>query len=399
MNAIAETPTPKTPATEAPATATAIRRLVLADFRSYPTLDLALDARMIVVTGENGSGKTNLLEAISMLAQGRGLRRAELSACARVGGFGGFAVSAELDIGEGRRQFGTGLDPAQGGQPAARRYRVDREPVPSARAFSDHLRIVWLTPAMDSLFNGAPGDRRRFLDRLVLAVDAEHGARVSALERALRQRNRVLEDGPGADRAWLEAIEREVAELAVAVAAARAETVSRLAALIATRPEAVSPFPWADVAIEGDVEALCADHSALEAEDRYRAMLRDNRPRDAAAGRTLIGPQASDLVVRHGPKAMPASLCSTGEQKALLVGLVIAHARLVAALSGLAPIILLDEIAAHFDAMRREALFETLAAMPSQVWMTGADVSAFTSIVGTAAVLDVEPGRVSGQVT
>jgi DNA replication and repair protein RecF len=374
----------------------AISRLTLADFRSYATLDLAVDARLVAVTGENGGGKTNLLEAISMLAQGRGLRRAELGACARSGGSGGFAVSARIETADGPRQFGAGLEPGLGGAPPTRRFRVDREPVGSARAFADHLRVVWLTPAMDSLFNGAPGERRRFLDRLVLAVDAEHGARVAALERALRQRNRVLEDGAGADRAWLDAIEREVAELAVAVAAARVETVSRLASLIEAGRDADSAFPWAEVAIEGEVERLCATHAALEAEDRYRAALRDNRARDAAAGRALVGPQASDLLVRHGPKGVEAALCSTGEQKALLTGLVIAHARLVAALSGLAPVILLDEIAAHFDAARRLALFETLAGLPSQVWMTGAEASAFAPIVGRSLMLRVEPGRVFG---
>ncbi len=378
---------------EAPARGSpaAIRRLVLADFRSYPALDLAVPGRAIVVTGENGSGKTNLLEAISMLAQGRGLRRAEFSACARVGGPGGFAVSAAIDTADGPHQFGTGLEPAIGDQPPLRRFRMDREPAGSARAFADHLRIVWLTPAMDGLFGGPPGERRRFLDRLVLAVDAEHGARVSALERALRGRNRLLEEG--GERAWLDAVEREVAELAVAVAAARGETVGRLAALTA-EAAADSPFPWARVRVHGEVEALCASHTALEAEDRYRAILRDARARDAAAGRTLIGPQASDLLVRHGPKDVEAALCSTGEQKALLVGLVLAHARLVAAMSGLAPVILLDEIAAHFDAARRLALFEALAGMTSQVWMTGADEAVFAPLTGRAAVLRVEPGRV-----
>lgn len=373
----------------------AIRRLVLADFRSYATLDLRVTGKLVVASGENGSGKTNLLEAISLLSQGRGLRRAELSACARQNGGGGFAVSAELETSSGPVQYGTGLEPGQGGQAAARRYRVDREPVTSARAFAAHLRLVWLTPAMDSLFNGPPGERRRFLDRLVLAVDDGHGTRVAALERALRQRNRVLEEWPRADRAWLDAIEREVAELAVAVAAARAETVTRLSQLIDATRDAASLFPWADVRIEGDVETLCAGIPALEAEDRYRALLRDSRARDAAAGRTLSGPQTSDLVVRHGPKDIEAGLCSTGEQKALLTGLVIAHARLVAGLSGLAPVILLDEIAAHFDAARREALFDTLSGLPGQVWMTGADLAAFAPVVARAQVLSVAPGRVS----
>lgn len=372
----------------------AIRRLVLADFRSYATLDLRVTGKLIVVSGENGSGKTNLLEAISLLAQGRGLRRAEFSACARQNGSGGFAISAELETSSGLVQYGTGLEPGPAGQAATRRYRIDREPVTSARAFAACLRLVWLTPAMDGLFNGPPGERRRFLDRLVLAVDDGHGTRVAALERALRQRNRVLEDWPRCDRAWLDAIEREVAELAVAVAAARTETVTRLAQVIDATRDTASLFPWADVRIEGDVETLCAGLPALDAEDRYRALLRDGRPRDAAAGRALSSPQTSDLVVRHGPKDIEAGLCSTGEQKALLTGLVIAHARLVAGLSGLAPVILLDEIAAHFDAARREALFDTLSGLSGQVWMTGADLTAFSPVLNRAQILSVAPGRV-----
>lgn len=370
-----------------------IRRLVLADFRSYAALDLAITAKLVVVTGDNGSGKTNLIEAISMLAQGRGLRRADLSDCVRRGGTGGFAVSVELDTPAGGVQLGTGLEPASDGAPAQRRNRVDREPVGSARAFADHIRLVWLVPAMDQLFAGSPGERRRFLDRLVLAVDAEHGTRVAAMERALRQRNRVLEDGARADGAWLDAIEREVAQIGVAVAAARVETLAKLEALLRGRDS--SPFPWAVVALAGEIEALCAAHPALEVEDRYRAILKAARPRDAAAGRTLIGPQAADLLVRHGPKDVEAGLCSTGEQKALLVGLVLAHARLVADLSGIAPIVLLDEIAAHLDEQRRAALFGELEGLPGQVWMTGADASAFAPLGERAQQLFVTPGTVS----
>ena len=370
-----------------------IRRLILADFRSYPTLDLPVTANLVAVVGDNGSGKTNLIEAISMLAQGRGLRRADLSDCVRRGGGGGFAVSVELAARDDIVRLGTGLEPAPDGGPAQRRHRVDREPVPSARAFADHIRLVWLTPAMDQLFAGSPGERRRFLDRLVLAVDAEHGTRVAAMERALRQRNRVLEDGARADGAWLDAIEREVAQIGVAVAAARVETLSKLETMLLGRDS--SPFPWAVVALAGEIEALCAAHPALEVEDRYRAMLKAARPRDAAAGRTLVGPQAADLLVRHGPKDVEANLCSTGEQKALLVGLVLAHARLVADLSGIAPIVLLDEIAAHLDERRRGALFDELEALPGQVWMTGADAGAFTPLGGRAQWLDVTPGAVS----
>jgi len=264
----------------------------------------------------------------------------------------------------------------------------------SARAFGDHLRIVWLTPAMDGLFAGPPGERRRFLDRLVLTVDTEHGARANALERALRNRNRLLEEEPG-EALWLDAAERELAELAVAVAAARHETVSRLAALINRDKDMESPFPWADIALAGDIEALVPLRPAVEIEDHYRRLLRDNRTRDAAARRTLIGPQASDLVVRHGPKGIEAARSSTGEQKALLVGLVLAHARLVAAMSGIAPLLLLDEIAAHFDARRRAALYAGLSVAGGQVWMTGADPATFAALAGRARMFSISPGRIA----
>jgi DNA replication and repair protein RecF len=370
----------------------AIRRLILADFRSYRELDLALQAGMVVFSGENGAGKTNLLEALSFLTAGRGLRRAELAECARMDGRGTFSLSVELTTHFGTIQLGTGTELLPEGG-LARRYRFDREPIASIRSFADHLRVVWLTPGMDGLFAGAAGERRRFLDRLVLAVDADHGTRVNALERALRNRNRLLEEG-GTDRLWLDAAERETAELAVAVAAARQETVTRLAALIARDKDETSPFPWARLDLKGEVEALVAARPALEAEDIYRAILRDNRGRDAAAGRTLIGPQTADLLVRHGPKDVEAARASTGEQKALLVGLVLAHAALVGDLSGIKPLVLLDEIAAHFDSLRRQALYERLENLGAQVFMTGADIDAFRPLQGRAQMLHVEAGAV-----
>lgn len=371
-----------------------VRRLLLADFRSYEALDLMAEGDLIVLVGENGAGKTNILEAISLLTPGRGLRRADLADCAREGGGGGWAVSVELEDEDHRVQLGSGRDNADSSQPQSRKCRIDRVAVGSARAFADHVRVVWLTPSMDGLFTGPAGDRRRFLDRLVLAVDAEHGPRVTALERALRNRNRLLEDR-FADSVWLDAAEREIAGIAVAVAAARSETVSRLAALITEGRDANSPFPWADLALAGELEAMIPDMPALEIEDRYRAMLRASRARDAAAGRTLVGPQASDLVVRHGPKNADAARSSTGEQKALLVGLVLAHARLVASMSGLVPLVLLDEIAAHFDPLRRGALYDSLADLGAQVWMTGADPSAFADLRERATILRVSPGQVS----
>ncbi|MET0368294.1 MAG: DNA replication/repair protein RecF, partial [Methylobacterium sp.] len=318
-----------------------LSRLIVRDFRNHADLDLKPGARLVALVGENGAGKTNILEAISLFAPGRGLRRAEFSAMARNGGPGGFAVSLTLDRDGAGHRLGTGMEPPGFDGRASRLCRVDGAPASSPVAFSEFFRVVWLTPDFDALFRGPAGDRRRFLDRLVLAVDAGHGTRVSALERALRSRNRLLEE-PGQDARWLDAIEREIAELGVAVALARRETVERLDQLIAQSRDDAQPFPWASVRLEGDLDDLVAVWPAIEAEDRFRQALRQGRPRDRAAGRTLSGPQTSDLVVRHGPKDVPAGTASTGEQKALLIGLVLAHARLVRAMSGIAPAILLD---------------------------------------------------------
>jgi DNA replication and repair protein RecF len=372
-----------TAATSAPS----VRRLTLSDFRSYAALDCRFETRMIALFGENGAGKTNLLEALSLFSPGRGLRRAELAECARRGGAGGFAVSIEVDTDGATTQLGHGLTAA-----GERLFRIDRAPVNSARAFADHVRALWLTPAMDGLFSGPAGERRRFLDRLALGVDAEHGARANKLERALRNRNRLLEEGVG-DRRWLDAAEQEIAALGVAVAAARRETVSRLAALIAAGRDDDSPFPWADVSIEGELEGRLQREPALAVEEWYRGELSASRRRDAAAGRTLIGPQASDLAVRHGPKNEAARACSTGEQKALLMGLTLAHAKLVSAMTGQAPLLLLDEVAAHFDTKRREALYQELQGLGGQIWMTGADPALFEPLRASAELVLVTPGR------
>lgn len=368
-----------------------ILKLTLSNFRNYHTASLAAEAKTIVLVGPNGAGKTNLIEAISFLAPGRGLRRATLDEVAFSEGDGSWAVAAEVEGALGLATLGTGIDrPAEDDAPPQRKYRVDREPAGSAAAFADHLRIIWLTPAMDTLFSGAPSERRRFLDRLVLAVDAEHGSRVNALERSLRSRNRLLED-VRPDPHWLDAVEHETAELAVAVAGLRVETVRRLTAVLADRKG--SAFPAADIALNGWIEQLVAGHPAAEIEERYRGVLRDNRARDAAAGRTLDGPHLTDLTVVYADKGVAAADASTGEQKALLIGLVLAHARLITAMTGLAPVLLLDEVVAHLDPARRGALQEELAQLKSQVWMTGADPALFAEIDGTATMVDVDSGR------
>jgi DNA replication and repair protein RecF len=370
-----------------------IKRLILQDFRSYPALDLVLDAPSVALVGENGAGKTNILEAISLFSPGRGLRRADFVDMARQDGPGGFSISLALDTPHGEHRLGAGAALSPEGR-LQRIGRIDGETASSAAAFAEHLRLVWLTPDLDALFRGPGGDRRRFLDRFVLAVDSEHGARVNALDRALRSRNRLLED-EFADARWLDSVEREVAELGVAVAAARRETVDRLGALILESRDDSSPFPFATLTLTGDLDALVASLPAVDAEDRYRAILREHRARDRAAGRTLVGPQASDLAVRHGPKDIPADTASTGEQKALLIGLVLAHARLVCAMTGQAPLVLLDEIAAHLDPRRRRALFDTLVTLGGQVWMTGADEALFGELGEESVVFKVDCGQVS----
>jgi DNA replication and repair protein RecF len=246
---------------------------------------------------------------------------------------------------------------------------------------------------MDGLFNGPASERRRFLDRLVLAVDAEHMTRVNALERALRSRNRLLEEARP-DPHWLDAVEHETAELAVAVTAQRVETVRRLQHALAARKGA-SAFPTAEIALAGWMEQLVPLQPAVAVEDRYRATLRDNRPRDAAAGRTLDGPHLSDLAVVHAGKNIAAAAASTGEQKALLIGLVLAHAELLTDMSGFAPVLLLDEVVAHLDPARRTALYAELEALGAQAWLTGADAAVFAELAVRADVLEVSPGQVA----
>jgi DNA replication and repair protein RecF len=375
-------------------TASRIHRLVLTHFRNYRAASLVTRGDVVVLVGPNGAGKTNCIEAISFLSPGRGLRRATLDDVADIQGDGAWAVSAEVEGALGLATLGTGIDAPGGEAPATgRRCRIDREPVNSAAAFGDHLRMVWLTPSMDGLFMGAASERRRFFDRLVLAIDSEHSARVSALDRSLRSRNRLLEVRNFDDH-WCDAIERETAELAVAVAATRGQTLSRLAAMLRTRGSD-SAFPAADIALDGWMENALLNEPATAVEDRYREILRNGRARDAAAGRTLDGPHLTDLQVVYSPKNMPARDASTGEQKALLIGLVLAHATLVAETTGITPLLLLDEVVAHLDPARRKALFDELAKLRAQVWMTGADPLAFTEIGGSGEMFEVDSGRIT----
>jgi DNA replication and repair protein RecF len=375
-------------------TASRILRLTLTHFRNYRAATLETHGGVIVLAGPNGAGKTNCIEAISFLSPGRGLRRATLEDVADNQGDGSWAVSAQVEGALGLATLGTGIDaPVADASSTSRRCRIDREPVTSATAFGDHLRMVWLTPAMDGLFLGPASERRRFFDRLVLAIDGEHSARVAALDRSLRSRNRLLEVRNYDDH-WCDAIERETAELAVAVAAMRGQTAARLGAMLRARGQ-TSPFPSAEIALDGWMENALLSEPATAVEDRYRDILRQGRARDAIAGRTLDGPHLTDLQVIYAPKNTPARDASTGEQKALLIGLVLAHAGLVAEMTGITPLLLLDEVVAHLDPRRRAALFDELAALGAQVWMTGADPAAFADVGPSGEIFSVEAGQIS----
>lgn len=376
----------------------AIVSVRLTDFRNYASLALETGERHVVLAGDNGAGKTNLLEALSLLSPGRGLRRATFTEMARAGGAGSFAVATELSGPTGRVKIGTGLGAASAGdeedERGGRIVRIDGQPAKRVEELVEHIRLLWLTPASDGLFTGPASDRRRFLDRLVVALDPEHSARVASFEKAMRGRNKLLE-APRPDGGWLGAIEAQMAELGLAIAAGRVEAVGHLAGLIEATRDAASPFPHAELALAGGLEAqIASGRATLDIELTYRQALYDGRARDAAAGRTLDGPHRSDLVVRHGPKDMPADQSSTGEQKALLVGLILAQAHLIARLSGRAPVLLLDEITAHLDRHRRAGLFDALDALGGQCFMTGTDRTVFEPLGARATILEVDHGLV-----
>lgn len=369
---------------------TSISRLKLTDFRNYAAASLVLDSRHVVLTGENGAGKTNLMEAISFLSPGRGFRRAVLTDVPRVGADGGFAIFVDLDGMQGEVAIGTGTEPGDG-ESVSRKLRINGTPAKSTEELSDHLNVLWLTPSMDGLFTGSSSDRRRFLDRLVLSLDPTHARRASDFERAMRSRNRLLSEGRF-DPSWLSAIETQMAELGIAMAAARQEMLGLLQSLSVNSAE--TPFPTPALALEGFMDGGM-DRPAADLEEDYLATLRNGRGRDAAAGRTLEGPHRVDLLVRHQEKNIEASRCSTGEQKALLIGLILAHARLTADMTGFAPILLLDEIAAHLDEGRRATLFDLVDGLGGQAFMTGTDQSMFAALGDRAQFFTVSHGSVT----
>ena len=347
-----------------------------------------------MLTGSNGAGKTNVLEALSFLAPGRGLRRAKAEDLLRAGsGQAPWGVAASVRTPEGDVEIGTGRDPdaALAGR-EKRLVRIDGQTARGQVELAEHMSAVWLTPQMDRLFLEGASARRRFLDRLIYGFDPAHAGRVSAWEKAARERNKLLGDG-NRDASWLKALEGTMAEKGVAVAAARLDMAVRLDAAC---QRAEGPFPRAKVAVSGTVEGWLADgRPALEAEDRLGDILARSRDDDARSGSASDGPNRSDMAVTHIAKDMPAGLCSTGEQKALLIAIVLADARLRAAERGAPPVLLLDEVAAHLDEERREALFHEIEALGGQAWLTGTDETAFAPLKGRAKFLRVEDAVVS----
>ena len=368
---------------------------MLTNFRSYASATIDTNGRPVVLSGPNGAGKTNLLDAISLLSPGRGLRGAKLSEHVRKGPAAPdaalWAVAATIARGEETYEIGTGLVPiASGGE--RRTVRMNGAPAQSSADLASVVQMLWLTPAMDRLFIEGASGRRRFLDRLVLGFDASHARTSVRYETAMRERARLLKFGPR-DPSWLDGLESEMSETGIAIAAARATTVECLNAALSVRRSAGS-FPCAQLSLTGEVDAWLLDCSLPEAEQRLRARLAALRTRDAESGRTGAGPHQSDLSARHTEKRAEARDCSTGEQKSLLISIVLADAwELARRNDGLCPVLLLDEVAAHLDAKRRSALFEEILSIGAQTWMTGTDVSLFSDLAGNAELFAVDEGR------
>ncbi len=369
-----------------------LTRLTLSNFRCYDAARVEdLSSGLIVLYGANGAGKTNILEAISLLTPGRGLRNAALEEMQRKESPRSFAIAAQVETGGAEVALGTGLD----ADAYKRIVRINGVPAKSQLALADYLSALWLTPQMDRLFTDSASGRRRFFDKLVFTFDPAHAGRVTRYENAMSQRSKLLREGKGDDH-WLRALETQMAETGIAIAAARLDFIQRLQAGIdAGDREEDLFFPRAKLALSGTVEELLRSTPALEVEQMLLYQLSQSRNRDAETGGASSGPHKSDLLVRFAAKDMPADQCSTGEQKALLIGLILSHARLIKSEKGDVPLLLLDEVAAHLDERRRAALFERLIHLGGQVWMTGTDQSLFSAIQKNAAFYGVHNAEIT----
>lgn len=379
-----------------------LQRLVLTDFRNYGRAEIQVDRRPVVLTGPNGAGKTNLLEAISFLIPGRGLRHARLPEVDRfVGGSAGneprraaWGIAATVNRPEAQIELGTGRDPATLGGRERRLVKIDGNLAGGQSALASVLSVAWLTPQMDRLFLDGATQRRKFIDRLVFGLDPDHAKRLGQYDHLLHERVQVLRNEGEASRdpAWLSALEQQIAERGIAISAARRDLIGRLTEAMAA---GTGPFPRAQLRMEGAVDSWLGEMPALAAEERLRDMLAYSRAADGESGGALWGPHRSDLLAIHETNRMPAALCSTGEQKALLVATVLAFARLLADLRGRTPLLLLDEVAAHLDETRRLALFQELRLLGLQAWLTGTDAAFFAPLAGDAQFFDVRDARIA----
>lgn len=367
-----------------------VGKISLLHFRNYLDLQIYVDARPVILTGNNGSGKTNLLEAISMLVPGRGLRKAALGDLQNHQSKEPWAVATELRTLFGPLNIGTGRDP-ENTETDRRLVQIDGKNMRSQNVLAEHLVMTWITPDMDRILAEGPGARRKFLDRLAYGFDPAHSGRVQRYEKSLRERLRLLREGV-ADAAWLNALEDEMAQTGVAIAAARRYMIRQLQTAIA---DTSSVFPRADLALKGIAEEALEDQPALLVEDKMRAALARTRGEDAQMGTCAIGPHRSDLLVTHRAKNSPADLCSTGEQKALLIAIMIAYLRTLARSRSVTPLFLLDDIAAHLDDIRRDALFEEILALGVQAWLTGTDAEPFTAFLPYAQHGTIDQGQLN----
>ncbi len=366
-----------------------ITRLTLTEFRNHNALRLEPPRPLICLFGPNGAGKTNILEAVSLLVPGRGLRGQDFHLLANLEGKGDWAVASEVQTPLGQIRLGTSFE---GGAATSRRVAVDGRLEKSSGVLAQYLKMLWLTPAQDRLFMGPGSDRRRFFDRMVASFNDSHSSHVSAFEKLMRERNALLQQNR-ADEVWLASLETQMSEQAIAIAVARNQAADLLARHFASH-EAHGPFPWGVLQLHGEIEELVAAFPAVQAEDKYAKILADSRGLDRSQQRTMRGPHRADISVLHGPKSTPAELCSTGEQKALLIGLVLAQAQAAKEVLGASPILLLDEVAAHLDEARRRGLFGSLTALGCQAWMTGTDENLFAEAGAFACKYEVKDGTV-----
>lgn len=368
-----------------------VSKITLSHFRNYHDLSLDFESTPVVITGPNGSGKTNLLEAVSLLVPGRGLRRAALNELQNRTSAAPWAVATEIQTAFGPMAIGTGRNPEESDN-ERRIVHIDGKAARSQNALAEHIAMAWITPEMDRVLAEGPGARRKLLDRLVYSFDPAHSGRVNRYEKALRERMRLLREGP-ADAAWLNGLEDEMAQTGVAIAAARRHMIQQLRTAIA---ESDGTFPRADLALKGLAEEALEDQPALLVEDKMRTALARTRGEDAQSGTCTAGPHRSDLLVTHRTKNCPADLCSTGEQKALLIAIMLGYMRILTRHRNTTPLFLLDDIAAHLDDTRRNALFDEIRDLGVQAWLTGTDTDPFMDILPQAQHLVLEQGHIAG---